>query len=299
MNQRADQFSTQLAGSFEKVITPTFQKMNTSLDTLVNTVSRCQEEAIAEIVNEFLRQMNANFKGQFADFGKSLGELKQAVEENTNFTRALYQSLSEELTESYAQQNKILQDMMREISVAQNQYIASSNRVIKENQDIQKAQQKDYLHVVEYLREAERSASKFWVACNQAMQKYLDAAAQGMEQANASVSRNQELLVSSQKIAEDFAQSMKDYAQSQAMTYKTMEKVRILLSDITAAQTQGAGGQDIVLVSNSSRNEEMERLERVITEQSENQQQVLNEMNKNIRDMSKTIQKGKLGGIFK
>ena len=39
-----------MADSFEKVITPTFKKMNDSLDTRVSSVTRCQEDAIREIL---------------------------------------------------------------------------------------------------------------------------------------------------------------------------------------------------------------------------------------------------------
>ena len=53
MNQMAEQFSVQMADSFEKVITPTFKKMNDSLDTLVSSVTRCQEDAIREILKFF------------------------------------------------------------------------------------------------------------------------------------------------------------------------------------------------------------------------------------------------------
>ena len=49
MNQMAEQFSVKMADSFEKVITPTFKKMNDSLDTLVDSVTRCQEDAVKEI----------------------------------------------------------------------------------------------------------------------------------------------------------------------------------------------------------------------------------------------------------
>ena len=56
MEQMAEKFSVQMADSFEKVITPTFQKMNDSLDVLVNSVTRCQEDAIKEILDTFLKE---------------------------------------------------------------------------------------------------------------------------------------------------------------------------------------------------------------------------------------------------
>ena len=51
MKQMAEQFSVQMADSFEKVITPTFQKMNDSLDVLTASVTKGQQDAIREILD--------------------------------------------------------------------------------------------------------------------------------------------------------------------------------------------------------------------------------------------------------
>lgn len=55
MKQMAEQFSVQMADSFEKVITPTFQKMNDSLDVLTASVTKGQQDAIREIGYVFKR----------------------------------------------------------------------------------------------------------------------------------------------------------------------------------------------------------------------------------------------------
>lgn len=90
MEQMAEKFSVQMAGSFEKVITPTFQKMNDSLDVLVSSVTKCQEDAIREILDTFLKEMNLSFKAQFEDFGRALTQLKDAQTDNANYTTNLY-----------------------------------------------------------------------------------------------------------------------------------------------------------------------------------------------------------------
>ena len=96
MNQMAEQFSVKMADSFEKVITPTFKKMNDSLDTLVSSVTKCQEDAVKEILDAFLKEMNTSFEIQFADFGKALTQLKDAQTDNTNYTTNLYQAMSKQ-----------------------------------------------------------------------------------------------------------------------------------------------------------------------------------------------------------
>lgn len=115
MKQMAEQFSVQMADSFEKVITPTFQKMNDSLDMLVSSVTRCQEDAIREISDEFLKQMNNSFHMQFRDFNVALDQLKKAQKENTAYTSAMYQTMSQKLSETYDKQDKAITDMVREM----------------------------------------------------------------------------------------------------------------------------------------------------------------------------------------
>ena len=82
---------------------------------------------------------------------------------------------------------------------------------------------------------------------------------------------------------------MEDFAQYQRLSYKTMEQVRRLLSEVTAANTR-----DVSLIA-SSRNESVEKLGNLIAEQNEGQQALLEEINRNMRELSKAAQKGKFG----
>ena len=86
MNKMAEQFSVQMADSFEKVITPTFRKMNDSLDMLVTSVTRCQQDAVKEILDGFMKEMHNSFQLQFRDFNEALNQLKKAQKENADYT---------------------------------------------------------------------------------------------------------------------------------------------------------------------------------------------------------------------
>ena len=294
LNHMTSQVTAQLTESFEKVITPTFEKMNASLDALVHTVTQGQTEAIAQLLAEFLRQMNESFHLQFEDFNESLLAMNEAQRQMTEYSQKLYESLAGSLTDSYMKQEKEMREIMESLIAAETRFAEASDRILAGNQEIQKSQQKDYEHVVEYLRDSEKSAAKFWVACNQAMQKYLDSAAASMAAAGQATQKGEELVVSNQEIAKTFSDNLKEYSEVQDLTYKTMEKVRVLLSDISVAK----GNQDVYLVGNSSRNEALERIEQLMTEQSEATQQVLTESSKTMRDMSKGTQRGKFG-LFK
>lgn len=295
MEQMAEKFSVQMAGSFEKVITPTFQKMNDSLDVLVSSVTKCQEDAIREILDTFLKEMNLSFKAQFEDFGRALTQLKDAQTDNANYTTNLYQSMSRQLSEAYTEHERNMRTMLEDTSMAQKEYLDRADRILKDNQTIQKEQQADYQHLADYLKEAEASSAKFWVACNQTMQKYVEAAAQGMDRISAAGRRNVELAQANRQVVAEFDARLQEFMNYQKLSYKTMDQVRRLLADISAA-----GSDKTVILSSGqlTQKQSFDKLEELLEQQGEQQQLLLEELNRNLRELTKGTQKGKLG-IFR
>ena len=295
MEQMAEKFSVQMADSFEKVITPTFQKMNDSLDVLVNSVTKCQEDAIKEILDTFLTEMNLSFKTQFEDFGRALTQLKDAQTDNTNYTTNLYQSMSRQLSEAYAEHERMMRSMLEDTSAAQKDYLDMAGRILKDNQAIQKEQQADYQHLADYLKEAESSSAKFWVACNQTMQKYVEAAAQGMDKITASGKRNAELAQANQQVVAEFDARLQEFMNYQKLSYKTMDQVRRLLADISAA---GSSKNVTLTAGQMTQKQSFDKLEELLEQQGDQQQALLEELNRNLRELTKGAQKGKFG-IFR
>lgn len=295
MEQMAEKFSVQMADSFEKVITPTFQKMNDSLDVLVNSVTRCQGDAIKEILDTFLKEMNLSFKTQFEDFGRALTQLKDAQTDNTNYTTNLYQSMSRQLSEAYAEHEHMMRSMLEDTSAAQKDYLDMAGRILKDNQAIQKEQQADYQHLADYLKEAESSSAKFWVACNQTMQKYVEAAAQGMDKITASGKRNAELAQANQQVVAEFDARLQEFMNYQKLSYKTMDQVRRLLADISAA---GSSKNVTLTAGQMTQKQSFDKLEELLEQQGDQQQALLEELNRNLRELTKGAQKGKFG-IFR
>lgn len=295
MEQMAEKFSVQMEGSFEKVITPTFQKMNDSLDVLVSSVTKCQEDAIREILDTFLKEMNLSFKAQFEDFGRALTQLKDAQTDNANYTTNLYQSMSRQLSEAYTEHERNMRTMLEDTSMVQKEYLDRADRILKDNQTIQKEQQADYQHLADYLKEAEASSAKFWVACNQTMQKYVEAAAQGMDRISAAGRRNVELAQANRQVVAEFDARLQEFMNYQKLSYKTMDQVRRLLADISAA-----GSDKTVTLSSGqlTQKQSLDKLEELLEQQGEQQQLLLEELNRNLRELTKGTQKGKLG-IFR
>ena len=299
MKQMAEQLSAEMAQSFEKAINPTFQKMNESLDVLTESVTSCQQYVMQEILRSFLREMNGSFKMQFKDFNDALAQLKKAQKENTEYTTNLYHTMSDQLNSSYERQSETMKDMVNELGNAQGRYMSTASRIAQDNQEIQKMQQQDYQRVADYLKEAEKTSAKFWVACNQTMQRYVETASQGMEKVSAASQTGTDVLKANRQVMEELEKRLADFASCQDKTLQTMEEVRRLLTDISVTKENGnislTGGQQNLNASRMADRQSMDRLYALMKEQGENQEALLEEMNRNLRELSKTPQKGKFG----
>ena len=299
MKQMAEQLSAEMAQSFEKAINPTFQKMNESPDVLTESVTSCQQDVMQEILRSFLREMNGSFKLQFKDFNDALAQLKKAQKENTDYTTNLYHTMSDQLNSSYEKQSETMKDMVNELGNAQGRYISTASRIAQENQEIQKMQQQDYQRVADYLKEAEKTSAKFWVACNQTMQRYVETASQGMEKVSAASQTGTDVLNANRQVMEELEKRLADFASCQDKTLQTMEEVRRLLTDISVTKENGnislTGGQQNLNASRMADRQSMDRLYALMKEQGEKQEALLEEMNRNLGELSKTPQKGKFG----
>lgn len=299
MKQMAEQLSAEMAQSFEKAINPTFQKMNESLDVLTESVTSCQQDVMQEILRSFLREMNGSFKLQFKDFNDALAQLKKAQKENTDYTTSLYHTMSDQLNSSYEKQSETMKDMVNELGNAQGRYISTASRIAQENQEIQKMQQQDYQRVADYLKEAEKTSAKFWVACNQTMQRYVETASQGMEKVSAASQTGTDVLNANRQVMEELEKRLADFASCQDKTLQTMEEVRRLLTDISVTKENGnislTGGQQNLNASRMADRQSVDRLYALMKEQGEKQEALLEEINRNLGELSKTPQKGKFG----
>ena len=299
MKQMAEQLSAEMAQTFEKAINPAFQKMNESLDVLTESVTSCQQDVMQEILRSFLREMNGSFKMQFKDFNDALAQLKKAQKENTEYTTNLYHTMSDQLNSSYERQSETMKDMVNELGNAQGRYMSTASRIAQDNQEIQKMQQQDYQRVADYLKEAEKTSAKFWVACNQTMQRYVETASQGMEKVSVASQTGTDVLKANRQVMEELEKRLADFASCQDKTLQTMEEVRRLLTDISVTKENGnislTGGQQNLNAFRMADRQSMDRLYALMKEQGEKQEALLEEMNRNLRELSKTPQKGKFG----
>ena len=299
MKDMADQLSVQMAESFEKALTPTFRKLNDSLDVLTQSVTKCQQEAIQEILDTFMKEMNNSFHMQFGDFNEALEQLKKAQKQTTDYTTNLYHTVSQQLSDSYQKQSDNMRDLLRELGNVQAKYMNTATKIAQDNQEIQKNQQQDYQRVADYLHESEKTSAKFWVACNQTMQKYVETAAQGMEKASAANQMSTDVLQSNKRVVEDLDAKLQEFICYQQLTCKTLEEVQRLFADIAVVRDNHevylTPGQ---LNQSSSRNSErnsLEQIRKLLEAQGERQEELMEEITRGLRELSKTSQKGKFG----
>ena len=290
MKQMAEQLTSQMAESFEKAINPTFQKMTESLEILTESVTKmsggCGSGYPAYF---FLREMNGSFKMQFTDFNEALVQLKEAQKENIDYTTRLYQTMSNQLNTSYAKQSEAMKDLVNELGQVQGRYMSTATRITQDNQEIQKLQQQDYQRIADYLHESEKSSAKFWVACNQTMQKYVKLPRAGKW-------KRFRLQIRQEKMCLRLT-----------VTGRTVgckdERLCILSED--DLRDNGRGTQTLCRYFCSERRqqylslrrkissecgieESVEEVRKLLEEQSERQEALLEEMNKNMKNISKT-----------
>lgn len=176
MQNMAQEFSKQLVSSFETTITPAFQKMNESLDVMLSTISKSQKEVLDELVGQFLKQLRESFHIEFAGFNAAVEEMASSQKRNVLYTEKLFQQLSVELNNSFLKEDHSMRQIVKEMTDIQKQYTQAMEETMQKNQELAEAQNESCRHTVSYMQEAEEKSAKFWVACNQTMQKYLDSA---------------------------------------------------------------------------------------------------------------------------
>lgn len=176
MQNMAEEFSKQLVNSFETTITPAFQKMNESLDVMLSTITKSQKEVLDEMVGQFLKQLRESFHIEFAGFNAAVEEMASSQKRNVLYTEKLFQQLSVELNNSFLKEDHSMRQIVKEMTDIQKQYTQAMTETMQRNQQLVESQNESCRHTVAYMQEAEEKSAKFWVACNQTMQKYLDAA---------------------------------------------------------------------------------------------------------------------------
>lgn len=291
-----EQFSEHLANSFEKVITPSFRKMNQSMDILTETMSKGQEEMMNGLLNDFLSKMKESFQLEFDQFNEALNSMTEAQKGMAESTRVLYDTTAKELHASFDREDANMRGLVREMGAMQKEYMTSAQQTIDNNQKYGEMLDQNYRQVVSYLQDAEQSSAKFWVACNQAMQKYVSAASVSVEGFAAASEHNSSLYDANRKVVESYNERMQEFVQYQKLTAQTMEQVQNLLYNIVTSPDETHRTNIRHMAVNNSNRDMLLQIQRTLEDQGAKQQELLETLVELAKDNSRPNKKGK--GLF-
>lgn len=296
IRKMTEQFSEHLANSFEKVITPSFRKMNQSMDILTETMSKGQEEMMNGLLEDFLAKMRESFQLQFDNFNEALESLTEAQKGMAQSTRELYEETAKELHSSFDREDANMKNLVREMGAMQKEYLTSAQQTIDNNQRYAEGLDQNYRQVVSYLQDAEQSSAKFWVACNQAMQKYVSAASVSVEGFAAASQHNSNLYAANEKVVESYNQRMQEFIQYQKLAAQTMEQVQNLLYNIVTSPDETHRTNIRNMAVHNSNRDMLMQIQKTLEEQGARQEELLETMVEYMKENSRSGKKSK--GLF-
>ena len=297
IEKMTEQFSEHLANSFEKVITPSFRKMNQSMDILTETMAKGQEEMMSGLLDDFLHKMNASFRLQFDNFNQALADMSDAQKSMTDQTQTIYKELAKELQSSFEREDAQMRATVREMGAMHKEYLTSTQQTIDNNQRYAETLDQNYRQVISYLQDAEQSSAKFWVACNQAMQRYVSAASVSVEGFAAASKHNSNLYAANEKIAASYNERMQEFVQYQKLTAQTMEQVQNLLYNIVTSPDETHRTNIRKMAVNNSNRDMLLQIQETLKEQGERQEELLQIIASCLKEELRSSRKGK--GLFR
>jgi hypothetical protein len=245
------EFSDQVAHGFAESLTPTLERINQSLGNMMNTITNNQQLFLQEIVDSFMAEMHKSFHLEFDQFGKELNELNEVMNRNILYSENLYKNMCDEMSSIFAKEERNMHTTVAELSAMQKKYADTVDNLSVQYRQIMDSYQKAQETSLKNLNKAEQESSRYWVACNQAMQNYLLEAAEAyrkFEKANEESSRVLTAMTSiyqqNEGLAESYGQQLESFRRSQAEFSRMVGQFSETLAQIQAA---GSNGREVYL----------------------------------------------------
>ncbi len=290
------EFSDQVAHGFAASMAPTLDRINTQLGNMMTSISTNQQMFLQDIVDAFVKEMKSTFQTEYSQFGETLQTMNDMTNRNMMYSQQTCQKMTEELQSVFAQDERTMHDAVAQIAGMQQAMEESVRRmneqtgqIIQNYAQIQDASLKN-------LAKSEKESARFWVACNQAMQNYLNEAANAyghFEKANAS---SEEILAAitsvykkNAQVLEDSEKRLKELQATQQMMNTSMEEIRRLFAQMEVA---GSDGKRIILypgMSRSSKEQEqrmLKQMENMILQSEERQGETLDAIRHSVKELN-------------
>lgn len=298
------EFSDQVAHGFAASLTPTLDQIHQSLGSMMNTIVNNQQLFLQDIVDSFVAEMNKTFHLEFDQFGKRITELNEVMGRNALYTEKLYKNMCDEMSALFAKEEKNMHTAVAELSAMQKKYADTVENLTLQYRQIMDSYQKAQDVSLKNLSKAEQESSRYWVACNQAMQNYLLEAAEAYQKFDKANEAGGRLLTAMTAIYQKNEGLMEDYRVQTDSFRKMQEEYRRMAEEFGAVleQIQAAGndGRNIYLAYSDPEQttsgtktadviaravrESGRRQEALIEESMQRQEELLEDIRKVLRD---------------
>lgn len=238
----ASEFSDQVAHGFAASLTPTLDNINQSLGSMMTTITNNQQMFLQDIVESFVAEMNKSFHMEFDQFGHHMTQMNEVINRNVLYTEKLYKNMCDEMSALFAKEEKNMHTAVAELSAVQKKYADTMDGLSVQYRQIMDSYQKAQDSALKNLSKAEQESSRYWVACNQAMQNYLLEAAeayQKFEKVNEGSGRILTAMTAiyqkNEGMADDCKVQMDTFRKTQSEFSRMAEQFGAVLSQIQAA----------------------------------------------------------------
>ena len=305
MRTLTSEFSDQVAHGFAENMAPTLERINVQMGSMMTSISTSQQLFLQDIVDSFVKEMKTAFSTEFAQFGQTLDTLNETTNRNITYSQRTSRQLAEDMKKAFEQDEKNIHAAMAEIAVMQAKMQDSVTLMTEQNRKIIEGYTEIQKESLANLEKSEKESASFWVACNQTMQNYVQEASKAYEQFEKSKDVSDKVLEAiafvyqkNEKVLEAHQKRLADLQAAQDAMTRSLKDISRVFSQIEVA---GSDGRRIVLypglaarLSEESEKRIVKKMEDMISESGEKQEEALNEVREDLKDLKeRSAKKGK------
>lgn len=131
MHMLIDEMPARIGEQLESILTPTFEKMNETLDSLSENIDKRQMEGMATIVDKFIEEMNKSLGDNFTKLGEVIQETCELQKNNNEFMQGIMTKIND-MTQNIIDINE-LSDKVVERLAGYIEKIEELQKIINEN----------------------------------------------------------------------------------------------------------------------------------------------------------------------
>ncbi len=297
MRQLTAEFSDQVAHGFAENLTPTLEKINTQLGSMMMTITTNQQMFLKDIVNSFVREMKESFSTEFAQFGETLSTMNEVTNRNMIYSQQTGERVAAQLEAVFKKDEQMMHEAVASIQTEQGIIQGAYTGLMDRYQQVMSSYEKTQQETLANLEKAEKESASFWVACNQTMQNYVQESAKAYDQFEQSRNTMEELLEKvsvvynkNELTLEEYRGLLQELKTTQSLVNNSLTNLTRIFSQLEIASKDG---NKILLypglasrLSKESEKRIVDTVESRISESEEKQQAALEEILRNVQKLN-------------